>query len=222
MRTDMSSRRLAAGWSTEAGPSMFKRRTKHGILIRLRGFVWPHIGWRRAGAYFYYRLMRLKGSPHAIATGFACGAAVSFTPFIGLHFVFSAALAWLARGNVLAALLGTAVGNPWTFPFIWLGIYRVGCAIMGCDAGDGLPESLDIFVVMENPMKVLLPMFLGSIPVGAVAWLVVYWPVRRLVVKYKELRERRRARRLKRKKARERLERRREHDSAEIELGSGV
>ena len=201
---------------------MFKRRTKHGILKKVRGFFWPHIGWRRAGAYFYHRLMRLKGSPHMIASGFACGAAVSFTPFIGLHFVISAVLAWAIRGNVIAALLGTAVGNPWTFPFIWIAIYRVGCAIMGCDAEDGLPESLDIFVVMENPMKILLPMLVGSIPVGAVAWLAFYWPVRRLVVTYKTLRERRRARRVKRRKARERLERRRGHGSAGIEQGSEV
>ena len=160
---------------------MFKRRTRHGVLKRLRGLVWPHIGWRRAGAYCYHRLMRLKGSPHAIASGFACGAAVSFTPFIGLHFVFSAVLAWLIRGNVLAALLGTAVGNPWTFPFIWIAIYRVGCTMMACSAEDGVPESLDIFVVMESPMKILLPMLLGSIPVGAVAWLAFYWPARHLV-----------------------------------------
>ena len=201
---------------------MFKSRTKHGTLKTLRGFFWPHIGWRRASAYFYHRLMRLKGSPHAIATGFACGAAVSFTPFIGLHFVFSAILAWVLRGNVLAALLGTAVGNPWTFPFIWMAIYWVGCGIMGCSAENGAPETIDIFMVIENPLKVLLPMFLGSIPVGAVAWLAFYWPVRRLVVKYKELRVRRRARKAKRKKARERLERRRERDPAEIEQGSEV
>ena len=27
--------------------------------------------------------------------------------------------------------IGTAVGNPWTFPFIWAAIYRTGAFILG-------------------------------------------------------------------------------------------
>ena len=65
-------------------------------------------------------------SPNAIALGFACGSMVSFTPLLGLHFILAIVFAYLIRGNLIAALLGTIVGNPITFPFIWGMIYKVG------------------------------------------------------------------------------------------------
>ncbi len=91
------------------------------------------------------RLLRLSDSSYSIAAGFACGAAVSFTPFIGFHILLAIALAHLLRSNVLAAIIGTAVGNPWTFPFIFVLLYRVGTAVMpliGFD--DTISAQLDI------------------------------------------------------------------------------
>jgi uncharacterized protein (DUF2062 family) len=89
------------------------------------------MGWRRLGLYLLKRLTRLSGTPQGIACGFACGAAISFTPFIGLHIALSMLLAWLLRGNLIAAAVGTVVGNPWTFPFIWLATYKVGQMLLG-------------------------------------------------------------------------------------------
>ena len=51
-------------------------------------------------------------SPYAIASGFACGSMVSFTPLLGLHFILAIVFAYIIRGNFVAALLGTIVGNP--------------------------------------------------------------------------------------------------------------
>ena len=65
-------------------------------------------GWRRYEKRMLARLSRLGGTPYSIAAGVACGVAVSFTPFVGLHFVLAVATAWLVRGNVLAGMLGTA------------------------------------------------------------------------------------------------------------------
>ncbi|MFQ5958133.1 MAG: DUF2062 domain-containing protein [Alphaproteobacteria bacterium] len=175
---------------------MFRRRHKRGFLHRMRGMVWPHIGWRRAGSYVMHRLRRLPGTPHNVATGFACGAAISFTPFVGLHFVIAGLLAWAVGGNVFAAAVGTVVGNPWTFPFIWLGVYQLGCLLIGWDIGDTLSEGLTLTYILDHPFAVLVPMAVGSIPVGVVAWLAFYWPVRRLVADYQELRRRRRVKRL--------------------------
>ena len=58
--------------------------------------------------------------------GAAVGAFVACTPFIGLHFVITFALAWLVRGNMIAGAIGTGLGNPATFPFIWAGTYEIG------------------------------------------------------------------------------------------------
>ena len=71
----------------------------------------------------------MPASPHAIASGFACGSMVSFTPLLGFHFLLAIVFAYLIRGNFVAALLGTIVGNPITFPFIWGLIYKVGAFV---------------------------------------------------------------------------------------------
>ena len=142
-----------------------------------------------------HRVKRLPGSPYSIAAGFACGAAVSFTPFIGLHFIFGALIAWLIGGNLLASALGTTVGNPWTFPFIWALIYRIGGWMLGWEVGHALPEGLSMAYIFEEPQAILLPMFLGSLPTGLVVWLGLFWPVRKIVAKYQIARRHRREKR---------------------------
>ena len=174
---------------------MFRCRRQHGWGSRLRDFLWPRSGFRRAGAYVLHRVKRLPGSPYSIAAGFACGAAMSFTPYIGLHFLGAALVAWLIGGNLMASAIGTAVGNPWTFPFIWAGIYRLGCLILGCDAGDALPDDLTLSYIFDHAVAILLPMTIGAVPTGLVVWFAVYWPVRELVANYQRLRRNRHERR---------------------------
>jgi uncharacterized protein (DUF2062 family) len=74
---------------------------------------------RRFFSYYKFKLARLPASSYAISAGFACGSMVSFTPLIGFHFVLAVMFAYLLRANYIAALIGTIVGNPISFPFIW-------------------------------------------------------------------------------------------------------
>ncbi|GAB4391031.1 MAG: DUF2062 domain-containing protein [Kiloniellaceae bacterium] len=177
---------------------MFKRRNPLPLHKRAGAVLWPQGGWRRSGAYVAHRLRRLPGTPYRIAAGFASGAAISFTPFIGLHFVLAALLALLVRGNLIAAAIGTVVGNPWTFPFIWLWIYSLGRWILGGEALTALPEDLSFQHIFEHPLEVLLPMIVGGIPTAAVAWFVFFWPLQRTVAEYQRARRRRLKRRLRR------------------------
>lgn len=177
---------------------MFKRRIPLPFHQRAGAFLWPRGGWRRSGAYVAHRLRRLPGTPYRIAAGFACGAAISFTPFMGMHFVLAALLALLVRGNLIASAIGTAVGNPWTFPLIWLWIYSLGRWLLG--GGQRLtaePEDLSFLHHMfEHPLDVLLPMTVGSIPTAVVAWFVFFWPLQRMVAEYQKARRRRLRKRL--------------------------
>ncbi len=154
------------------------------------------MGWRRVATYFVHRIRRLPGSSHTIAAGFACGAAISFTPFIGLHFVLAALLAWVIGANVIASAFGTAVGNPWTFPIIWVGIYRVGTMILGWNTGSGLSETLSMAYIFDHPVAVLLPMSVGGVAAGAAVWLVSYWGALAVAAEYGLLRRARAARRV--------------------------
>jgi hypothetical protein len=167
---------------------MFGRRNPLPVHHRVWSVVWPKAGWRRASRYMAHRVRRLPGTPYRIAAGVASGAAVSFTPFIGLHFVAAALLALLLRGNVVASAIGTAVGNPWTFPFIWTWIYTLGQWLMGADAASDFPATLDMDYIFERPLDVLWPMTLGALPTAVVAWIVIFWPVRGAVAEYQHVR----------------------------------
>lgn len=110
---------------------MFKRRDPRSYGQIASDLIWPRGGWRRALAYVLHRLRRLPDQPHRIARGVAVGVFVSFTPLFGLHFFLAAGVAWLLRGNVLAALLATFVGNPITFPFIAMLCLTAGRWLLG-------------------------------------------------------------------------------------------
>jgi len=168
---------------------MFKRRISRSALAILREAVWPRMGWRRAIAYYWHRLQRVPGSPESVVAGFACGAAASMTPLMGLHFILSALLAFALRGSIIASAFGTIVGNPWTFPFIWMGTYELGALILGIDRDiigerpfrrmfSGLAQSLrtlDASIFMDSVWPIWWPMILGSIPAALVSGFLTYW-----------------------------------------------
>jgi uncharacterized protein (DUF2062 family) len=93
------------------------------------------------------------------------------------------------RGSIIASAFGTVIGNPWTFPFIWIGTYKIGAFALAIDsdiAGEqpfrrmfaGLAESirtLDVGLFIDNVWPIWWPMMLGSIPVAICAGLLTYW-----------------------------------------------
>ena len=170
---------------------MFGRRHPLPIHRRAWALVWPGGGWRRAGLYVAHRLRRLPGTPYRIAAGFACGAAISFTPFIGFHFVGAALLSVLLRGSLLASAIGTVVGNPWTFPFIWTWIYALGQWLLGGEVVSVLPAALSLTYIFDRPLDVLWPMTVGGVPTAVAAWFAFFWPVRGAVAEYQHVRSRR-------------------------------
>lgn len=110
---------------------IFKRRDTRPILRIVAEFFWPRGGWRRAATYVLHRMRRLPDSPERICIGIAAGTFVSFLPLYGFHFLSAALVAWIARGNILAALLGTFYGNPLTFPFMAVSALQVGHWLLG-------------------------------------------------------------------------------------------
>ena len=64
---------------------LFRRREEPGYWERFKLWLWPRVSWRRSALYYLKRILRLSGTPYAIAMGAAVGAAVAFTPFLGFH-----------------------------------------------------------------------------------------------------------------------------------------
>ncbi|MTI17397.1 DUF2062 domain-containing protein [Rhodobacteraceae bacterium RKSG542] len=174
---------------------LFKRRQKPSHIERLRVAVWPRRSWARSYRYLSKRVIRLSASPHVVAVGFACGAAVSCTTLPGFHFILAAITAYILRGNLLASAIGTAVGNPLTFPFLWMSTLKLGNLILGkpvhksthaVEMGDHIfNKSFDAL------WPIMKPMLIGSVPIGIVVGLVFYVIVRVGVQAYQNTRNHR-------------------------------
>lgn len=112
---------------------VFRRRDRRPILRIVWEFLWPRGGWKRAFLYVKHRVRRLPDSPERIARGIWAGVFTSFTPFFGLHFFVAALIAYVMRGNLLAALMATFFGNPPTFVVIAAVSMQTGHFLLGTE-----------------------------------------------------------------------------------------
>ena len=189
---------------------VFKRRTPRTYFQAFTDSLYPRGGWSRAAHYVVHRVRRLPDPAHKISRGIACGVFICFTPFFGLHFLFSAALAWLVGGNIMAALLATFVGNPFTFPIIAAISMEVGTWILGmppvplpfvlASFSDAAVELWRNFVAIftEDTAhweglvrfwdRVFLPYLVGSLLPGLIAAIAAYFLSNPLIAAYQKAR----------------------------------
>jgi uncharacterized protein (DUF2062 family) len=198
---------------------VFKRRNKRTWGRTAIESLWPRGGWNRAAMYMKHRLHRLPDAPHRIARGVFAGVLISFTPLFGLHFAAAGFLAWIMRGNVLAALMATFVGNPITFPFIAAFGVEFGNWLLGhpgvlspikifTDFGHASVEFWNNFRAIFTPetvhwnrlndffREVFLPYLLGGTVLGIVGAMVAYYLSLPLIVAYQNRRKKKLAARL--------------------------
>jgi len=121
---------------------VFKRRDRLPWWQAVLFALWPRGGWRRAALYVKHRLRRLPDTPQKISRGIMAGVFTTFTPLYGLHFLVAAIFAWIVRGNVMAALLGTFFGNPLTYLPIAVVSLNLGHWMLGTELRGEVDESL--------------------------------------------------------------------------------
>lgn len=165
---------------------MFQRRNPLSFLQSLRQALWPRMGWWRFIKYYRLRVVRLSSSTESIAVNLAGGSAMSFTPFFGIHIFGAMGLAWLLglRMNLIAATVGTFVGNPWTFPFLMFASYSVGgwvIGLFGSHEGDALnPDVVEeqgdnIFAYFfDNFWEIFIPTGLGGMILAIISFPLYY------------------------------------------------
>lgn len=191
---------------------VFKRRNRKPIHRAIAEFFWPRGGWRRAATYVLHRMRRLPDSPERISLGIACGSFVSFLPLYGLHFTSAAILAWILRGNILAALLGTFYGNPLTFPVMAVTALELGHFLLGTGTMVSFTEAMGaighasgelslniVALIYGDPQhwdnlstfwrRVFLPYMLGGVIIGAPSSVVIYFVHLPLVRAYQRRRQ---------------------------------
>ena len=141
--------------------------------------------FNRIISYYKLRLARLPGSNYAISSGFACGAMVSFTPLLGFHFVLAVIFAYLIRGNFIAALIGTVVGNPITFPFIWGLIYKTGTYVTNIKL-EKINHEINFDMIVNQTYEIFFPMLIGGIIIAPLVWIITYYIIYSFIASYKK------------------------------------
>ncbi|WP_045391874.1 DUF2062 domain-containing protein [Falsirhodobacter sp. alg1] len=207
---------------------VFRRRKPRTLTEWGRELVYPKGGFRRAIQYVMHRMRRLPDEPERVARGFAAGVFISFTPFFGFHLMGSLVLAWVMRGNFLAALLGTFVGNPLTTPIVAITSVGLGHWLLGMPGALDLREIGDAFAnagtqlwfnacalftpdvmhwnrLREFFWEIYFPYMIGGLFPGIVVSGIFYYLTLPLVRAYQKLRA---------AKAEERVQKRRAHASS--------
>lgn len=172
---------------------LFKRRESESMVEWLRVHLWPRRSWSRSTRYIAYRLRRLKASPHAVALGFAIGAFSAVTPFFGAHVALAVAVAWFFGGSLVAAILGTFMGNPLTYPLLWYSTYEMGNLMLGEEGKRHDPSTALSHGTLEQVWPIIKPMSLGAIPIGLGLAVLCYFVVKATVEAYQDRRRRERA-----------------------------
>ncbi len=183
---------------------MFKRRVPLSFVDTVKQFFWPAMGWKRAVSYLKHRVLRISDNTHNIALGLAIGLGISFTPLLGTHFIQAGALAFIFRANIAAAMIGTFIGNPLTFPFFWwAGISAGGFifALFGLSAEANIPVNLDVeamwAIITSHPWDLFMPWMVGGYLLAVMSVPAAYYVYYNLVKAAKIAKDRAFARRQK-------------------------
>ena len=202
---------------------VFKRRDKLHWVETLRSYILPRAGWRRTLVYLGHRLRRIPDSPTRIARGVAFGIFTSFSPLFGFHILLALLMAKVLRGNLIAAVAGTAIGNPFTFPLILGAALKLGTFILGRNPAEhdlmhvgqtfrrafrALWESFKaLFGYGHANLKglgvffwdIMLPYAIGGTILGLLFALVGFYITKPIILAYQKLRRKNLAKRAKKK-----------------------
>ncbi|NJB66890.1 hypothetical protein GGQ74_000530 [Desulfobaculum xiamenense] len=155
---------------------MNKNRTSRWVRLKR---------WTR---YHYLRIMRLAATPHSIAMGLALGIFVGFLPIIPFQTIVVLALAFVFRGNKIAAALGTWISNPVDLPFFYYGLYLVGSLVLPF-AGPGFdPHHLEMKQLIEAGWELFAMMLTGGLILGIPASVITYFATSKAVSVYRKRR----------------------------------
>lgn len=171
---------------------MFKRGKPLTLGETAKQIFWPSMGWRRMITYTKHRLLRISDTTRNIALGLAIGLGVSFTPLLGTHFIQAAALAYVMRANIVTAMIGTWVGNPYTFPFFWWAGFSFGSflySFFGLEGAESIPEVITFSVIYQDFWSLFMPWMLGGYTLFILSVPPAYFMYFKMVERAKKVRE---------------------------------
>ncbi len=117
------------------------------------------------------KIYKIRDFPEAVAIGLAWGVAVSFTPLLGFHLIICYLGTVAMRGNLIAATVGSVVGNPWTFPIFFYLAYKIGIFFFFHPMEY---YEFRLSFLINNFNDLFFPTLFGSIPVAIIVWIITY------------------------------------------------
>ena len=117
------------------------------------------------------KIYRIRDFPESVAIGLAWGVAISFTPLLGFHLIICYLGTVLMRGNLIAATVGSVVGNPWTFPIFFYYAYKIGLFFFFTPLQN---YEFTIGFLLENFGELFFPTLIGSLPIAIIIWFITY------------------------------------------------
>jgi uncharacterized protein (DUF2062 family) len=157
---------------------IYQKKNKRNLLFRLR----PVLRW----------VIKLRSSPRAIAGGFGLGTFIAFTPTVGIQLILTLLVATMFNMNRPAASIPVWITNPVTVAPIYTFNYWLGLKLW---AGPPLSEVAELFkdightmarlefwnirdqflAVFKMGSEILVPLLIGSLAIGAVCGILVYF-----------------------------------------------
>ena len=154
--------------------------------------------------YWYYFIVRQRGSANSLALGVAIGLFIGFLIPMGGQMVFALSFALIFRASKIMALGCTWVTNPYTVPFIYPAQCYLGSILMGSPLN--FQKITMVFkIFFQNPnwdsfMKIgqdfILPFFIGGFSIGVVSAFLGYFTAYGMIESYRSRRKKKLNRRL--------------------------
>lgn len=134
-------------------------------------------GIKRRLKYYYYKLIRLRGTPHELALGGAFGIFVGMLPIVPFQIIVALALSFFFKASKITAVAGTLISNPITVYPIYKYCYIIGSFFLGFDRKIGLIRTVSdaisggeyvsaALTILNGGAMVIAAFFLGGIMLG--------------------------------------------------------
>lgn len=137
----------------------------------------------------FNKILSLDSHPRHIATGFAVGVFISFTPFFGIHTPLAIAAAFLFRLNKLTCITGAWINTPITvLPVLGLS-YKIGRVLLGHPPGELKIRNLEWLTLKKHAASLVLGSSIIGFVLAVAAYFICYWLIVRIRKKDEALEE---------------------------------
>ena len=84
-------------------------------------------------------------------------------------------------------LIGTVIGNPITFPFIWGLIYKVGTYVTNIKL-EKITHEINFDMIVNQTYEIFFPMLVGGIITAPFVWIISYYVIYSSIASFKKRR----------------------------------